>query len=315
MKWKQMLSILTTCALLVAGAGFSADSEVPHGSAAPPVVADTFPGLASGTLTFATLGDPPEGVLLRSGSVEITSKDLEDQIGKAPEAVREGLKKNGFFMLEQMASKKLILELAKQQAAEVKKDITSKSEKDILDDYVQGLVGQVTATDDEIAKFYEENKDACGGATLDQMKDQLKQYVAKQKQQDAIEEHIRTLGQRMPIVVSAAWAKEQDASAKDNPVDKARASGKPTMVDFGADGCRPCDMMKPILATLKTKYEGKANVVFVHVREEQILAARYGIQVIPVQVFFDKDGKEVYRHTGFFPQAEIEKKLAEMGVQ
>jgi len=46
-----------------------------------------------------------------------------------------------------------------------------------------------------------------------------------------------------------------------------------------------------------------------------VLAARYGIGSIPVQVLFDKDGKERFRHVGFFPQDEIEKKLAEMGVK
>jgi thioredoxin 1 len=315
MKCKRILPILTICTLAAAGAGFSADSEVPQGSAAPPVVADTYPGLASGGLSFAKLGDLPEGVLLRSGSTDITSTNLEDEIGKAPESAREGLKKNGFFMLEQIATKKLVLELAKQEAAAAKKDIAGKPDQDILDDYVQGLMGQVQVGDDEIARFYAENKDACGGATLDQMKNQIKPYVLKQKQQDAVAEHVRTLGRRMPITVSAMWVKEQAASAKDNPVDKARGSGKPTMVDFGASGCRPCDMMTPVLADLKKKYEGKINVLFVHVREDQILAARYGIQSIPVQVFFDKTGKEIYRHTGFFPQADIEKKLGEMGVQ
>ena len=275
-------------------------------------IGDTYPGLASGGLTFATLAELPEGVLLRSGSVEMTLKDLEAEAdkaaAKAAEAMKAALTKNGFFLLEQIATKKLVLSVAKQQAADA-----TKPDQDILDNYVQGIVSQVQATDDEVAKFYEENKDMCGGSTLDQIKDQLKQYVQKEKQQEALQEHLRTLGQRMPIVVSAAWAKEQAAAAKDNPVDKARASGKPAMVDFGADGCRPCDMMKPILASLKTKYEGKANVIFVHVREEQLLAGRYGIRAIPVQVFFDKDGKEVYRHTGFFAQADIEKKLAELG--
>ena len=74
-------------------------------------------------------------------------------------------------------------------------------------------------------------------------------------------------------------------------------------------------MLAPILVTLKKKYEGKANVIFISVREEQALAARYGIRLIPVQIFFDKDGKEVFRHTGFWPQEELEKKLAEMGVK
>jgi thioredoxin 1 len=74
-------------------------------------------------------------------------------------------------------------------------------------------------------------------------------------------------------------------------------------------------MMTPVLADLKKKFAGKVNVLFVHVREEEVLAARYAVQSIPVQVFFDKNGKEVIRHTGFFAQAEIEKKLTGMGVK
>ena len=45
------------------------------------------------------------------------------------------------------------------------------------------------------------------------------------------------------------------------------------------------------------KYAGRANVVFVSVREEQILASRYGIQSIPVQIFFDKDHSQFKKTT------------------
>ncbi len=86
------------------------------------------------------------------------------------------------------------------------------------------------------------------------------------------------------------------------------------MVEFGATGCVPCDMMTPILADLRKKFPGKLNVLFVHVGQEQILGARFGIQSIPVQVFFDQNGREFFRHTGFFPQAEVEKKLAQLGL-
>lgn len=306
-----LIAVMGMCVVV----GAAAQSAGPQNKGTSPTVDESYSGLASGVLSFAALGDLPEGVLLRSGSVEVTTKDLDADIAEAPEAMREALKKNGFFALEQMATKMLVLEMAKNQAPETKSGTASQSEQELLDAYIRGVVAQVRVTDEEVARFYEENKDACGGATLDQIKGQLAQYVAKQKQQDAIQEHIRTLGQRMPIVVAAAWTTEQAITAKDNPVDKARASGMPSMVDFGATGCRPCDMMAPILADLKKKLEGKANVLFVHVQQDQILAGRYGVQSIPLQVFFDKDGKEVYRHTGFFAQAEIEKKLAELGVQ
>ena len=74
-------------------------------------------------------------------------------------------------------------------------------------------------------------------------------------------------------------------------------------------------MLAPILETLREKYKGKVNVIFIHVGQEPILASRYGIQAIPVQIFFDKTGKEVFRHVGFFPQEQIERKLSEMGVK
>ena len=152
----------------------------------------------------------------------------------------------------------------------------------------------------------------CDTATLDQIKSSLKEYVLGQKKQDVATQYIQSIGKQVAIQVSESWVKAQAAMAFDNPVDKARQSGKPSVVDFGASGCRPCDMMTPILETLREKYKNKVNVLFIHVREKPILASRYGVQSIPLQVFFDKDGKEVFRHAGFYPQEEIEKKIAGM---
>ncbi len=41
----------------------------------------------------------------------------------------------------------------------------------------------------------------------------------------------------------------------------------------------------------------------------------YGVQFVRVQVFFDKNGKEVVRHVGFFLKEEVVAKLAELGVK
>lgn len=275
----------------------------------------TYPNLVSGALSFAILGDLPEGQILKSGSLAVSQKDVAAEIEKAPGSARPILKKNQLFLLDQMATKDLLLRLAREKNPKTKDEPTSTTDKDLIQGYFKTMVEGVSVTDKEVATFYEQNRDMCGDASLDQMKKLLKQYVIQQKQQQIVNEHIRTIGQRVPIEVSAVWAKEQAALAMDNPVDKARKSGLPSMVDFGASGCRPCDMMTPILADLKKKFAGKGNVEFIHVREQQILAARYGIESIPVQVFFDKKGKEVLRHTGFFPQEDIEKKFAELGVK
>jgi len=280
-----------------------------------PLVGKTYPGLASGCLTYARLAELPKGTLLKAGDLTLTEKDVAGEMAKAPAEMQAQLKKNGFFILERVAGSKLIVQVARAEAARTGEALPSTEERVIVEYHLGRLVGNLKVTDAEVQDFYKNNKDMFGDATLDQVWSNVRHYLLQEKQQQVMTEYIRTLGQRTPIEVSAAWVKEQAALAKDNPVDKARASGKPTMVDFGASGCQPCEMMVPILADLKKKYEGKANVLFVHVREEQVLAARYAVQAIPVQVFFDKDGKEVFRHVGFFPQAEIEKKLAEIGVK
>lgn len=98
-------------------------------------------------------------------------------------------------------------------------------------------------------------------------------------------------------------------------IRQALASGKPTLVDFGAGYCIPCKEMKPILDSLKKDYRGRANVVFVDIKEEKNMPRKYGIQLIPTQVFYDAKGKEVKRHMGFMDRAAIVSVLKSMGVK
>ncbi len=272
-----------------------------------------YPSLASGALTHATLVNLPDGIILQSGSIQITDKDLEAAVAKVPPQIREEMKRNLFFLLEQQATESLLVHLSESRLG--KAGVTPQEINAKIQQYLEKSIGEVQVTDDEVARFYDDNKDMCGGATLDQIKGELKQYVLDQKKQEAATEYIRSLGKLQPILVSSEWTAKQAEIAMDNPVEKARRSGKPSLVDFGAAGCRPCDMMEPILEKLKTKYEGKANVVFIHVREQQILSARYGIQSIPVQILYDKDGREVWRHMGYIPQEQIEEQFKKVGIQ
>jgi len=304
--------------ILVTAPAFLWAAETPPSSPATAKAAsslqEVYPGLASSSLTYARLSDLPAGVVLRTGGLSIKDKDVAAEIAKTPKEMQVQLKKNAFYVLENMATRKLLAVLAGSKLSGPR-ELTATEERELIQTYLKEVTAKVEVSDAEVAEFYDQNKDALGGASLEQVKDQLKQYVLQEKQQQVVGEHIRTLGQRMSLEVSAAWTKEQSVLARDNPVDKARASGRPSLVDFGSTGCKPCDMLAPILETLKEKYVGKLNVLFVHVGHEQILASRYGVQTIPMQFFYDKAGKEVFRHVGFWPQAEIEKKLAEMGVK
>jgi thioredoxin 1 len=98
-------------------------------------------------------------------------------------------------------------------------------------------------------------------------------------------------------------------------IRQALASGRPTMVDFGASYCIPCKKMKPILDSLKKEYSGRANVIFVDLKEERDMPDKYRIQIMPTQVFFDAKGKEVKRHLGFMDKPEILSELKVLGVK
>ncbi|MHB8908604.1 MAG: thioredoxin family protein [Syntrophales bacterium] len=87
------------------------------------------------------------------------------------------------------------------------------------------------------------------------------------------------------------------------------------MIDLGAKTCIPCKMMAPILVKLEKEYAGKAAVVFFDVREDPAPAKRFGIRAIPTQIFFNKTGKEVYRHEGFLGEEEIVRRFKDMGVK
>jgi thioredoxin 1 len=90
--------------------------------------------------------------------------------------------------------------------------------------------------------------------------------------------------------------------------------GMVTMVDVGAKSCIPCKMMAPILEKLEKEYKGRADIVFIDVRNAPDQAERFGIKVIPTQIFYDKQGKEVLRHTGFMSEEAIVTQLKNMGV-
>jgi thiol-disulfide isomerase/thioredoxin len=187
--------------------------------------------------------------------------------------------------------------------------------QEAIEAFLSSKASRVIVTDDECRMFYDQNREMIPGVPFDQAKEAIRAYVMQRNSQEFVGQYVRDLLKRTSIQVDSRWVEKQSALALDNPVDRARRSGIPTLVEFGATGCKPCDMMQPILDNLRKKYKDKLNVVFLHVGEEQILAARFGIQSIPVQGFYDKAGKEIFRHEGFYPQAEIEKKLVEMGVK
>jgi thioredoxin 1 len=82
------------------------------------------------------------------------------------------------------------------------------------------------------------------------------------------------------------------------------------LVDFYADWCRPCKMMKPVLEEFAGEYKSKVTVSAVNTDFNKTLSTQYNISGIPSLIVF-KDGKEVKRIVGYHDKAQLLEKMAE----
>ena len=111
-----------------------------------------------------------------------------------------------------------------------------------------------------------------------------------------------------------ASASPSTTEANPKPTQTPRQDALPQMIELGSKTCVPCQMMQPILAELRKEYKGQLEVPFWDVHEHPDKAKAYGIRVIPTQVFIGADGKEFFRHEGFFPKEDILAKFKEHGI-
>jgi thioredoxin 1 len=90
-----------------------------------------------------------------------------------------------------------------------------------------------------------------------------------------------------------------------------------TFIELGSVNCVPCKAMQPLMDELRAKYPDQVEVVFYDVwtAEGRPYGSAFGIRVIPTQVFLDAEGKEYFRHEGFFPMEELVQVLAKGGVK
>ncbi len=88
-------------------------------------------------------------------------------------------------------------------------------------------------------------------------------------------------------------------------VSHAQIPGVPRLVDVGADQCVPCKAMAPILAQLRFDYAGRMRVDFIDVWKNPEAGDPYGVSIIPTQIFYGGDGRELERHQGFFSREDI----------
>jgi thioredoxin 1 len=82
------------------------------------------------------------------------------------------------------------------------------------------------------------------------------------------------------------------------------ASDLPTLVDFYATWCRPCQTMHPILDEIKSKEKDKIRILKIDVDKNAAIAEKFKIKGVPTFILF-KSGEVVWRKSGVIPLKEL----------
>ena len=277
---------------------------------------------------FLYLGHPSRQALASVNGQKITLEQFNNELAKVDNPLREMFREDPGQFLEGMVVRILMLQAAKKEGLsapiktykdkEVPKDAMSPEDSLIAELVKKRFSTPVTITQDEIKAFYAMYKDQLEGKPIAQVAPAIEQILQEAKQRQEFEKFVKGLRDSAKVEVNQERLKKIAAKPPESDTEedfkKAIMSGKPVLVDFGANSCVPCRQMRPILKEVSKEYSEKARVLVIDVYKFQDLARQYQVQLIPTLVFFDSKGKEVFRHLGAWEKESIVTKLKEIGM-
>ena len=283
-----------------------------------PVVVVVVGGLVFGYLKLFAW-NPERQKLAMINDRKITVAQFDRELAKIPAPFQEVFREEPKQYLEQIIMKEVLLQEANRLG--VKGDPAAKGE-DAEMSVVQNLLkkevfDKVQVDPKEIEELYKQHKDQMGKKPLNEVAPMIDAAIREAKGKEKTEEYIASLKNKAKIEVDEKLLQKVTAPAPATNTKEEFAlaikSGKPMLVDFGANSCMPCRQIRPILKEIQKEYTGKASILILDVYKYQDLAKEYRVQLIPTLVFFDKGGKEIFRHVGAWDKDSIVGKLKEAG--
>jgi len=249
----------------------------------------------------------------------ITVGQFSREIVKVPAPYQEMLKEEPKEFLEQLILKDVLLQEAIRQG--VKGDPSVRGEEAemalILSLLQKEVLDKVKVEKEEVEGIYRQHRDEMGKKSLAEVTPFIESAVREVKGKEKMMEFIFSLKKQAKIEIDEkrlqAISVPMPHTNTGEELKKALVSGKPVLVDFGANNCVPCRQIRPILKEIAQEYSDKAHVLIIDVYKYQELAREYRVQLIPTLIFFNSSGKEVFRHLGAWDKASIINKLKEAG--
>jgi thioredoxin 1 len=276
---------------------------------------------------FFYLGDPSRQALAQVNDEKVTVEQFNKEIAKMEDPLmRDMLREEPNKYLEGIIMKVLLLQEAKKQglSAPVKtykdaeKNARSPEESIITGFLEKKFSSPPEVTREEIEAFYKMYKDQMQGKPLKEVTPAIEQLIREMKQREALGQFLGELRKNAKVEINQERLQKIAAKPPESNTEEdfkqALISGKPILVDFGANSCVPCRQMRPILKEITTEYSEKAKILVIDVYKYQKLAQEYKIMLIPTLIFFDPKGKEAFRHVGPLEKEKIVAKLKEIGM-
>jgi thiol-disulfide isomerase/thioredoxin len=155
--------------------------------------------------------------------------------------------------LEQLILKEILLQEANRQG--VKPDSAAKGEEAEMS-LIQNLLkkevlDKVKVDPEEVEKLYRQHKDKMDGKSLNKVAPYIEEAIREAKGKEQMEGYLLALKQKAKIEVDEkrvqAIATPTPSTNTGEEFKRAIQSGKPMLVDFGANSCMPCRQIRPFL--------------------------------------------------------------------
>jgi thioredoxin 1 len=276
---------------------------------------------------FFYLQNPSRLVLAKVNDERITVQQFNKEIGKVnPPLIRDMFREEPDKLLDRMVVKTLLLQEAKKQGvsapAQTYKDAAktplSPDESMIVEFIGKKFSSPPEVKREEVEGFYKTYKDRMDGKPLKEVAPAIEQYIREAKRQEALEQYLADLRKNAKVDINQDRLKKISAKPPEmnteEDLKKALTSGKPVLVDFGANSCLPCRQLRPVLKEIGAEYSEKAKVLVIDAYKDQKLAQEYKVFMLPTLVFFDSKGKETFRNVGIMEKEKIVGKLKEIGM-
>jgi thioredoxin 1 len=276
---------------------------------------------------FFYLQNPSRKILARVNDEKITLEQFNKEIAKVePPLIREMVREEPNNLLERMIMRALLLQEAKKQGVSAPVKTYKDATKDSLspeDSMIVEFLGKKFSSPpevqrEEVDRFYKTYKDKMEGKSLKEAAPMIEQYIRSVKQQELLGQFFEELRKNAKVEIDQEQlqkitAKPPEMNSEDD-FKQALASGKPVLVDFGANACLPCRQLRPVLKEIGAEYSEKAKILVIDVYKNQNLAREHKVLMLPTLVFFDSKGKEVFRNVGLMEKEKIVAKLKEIGM-